>query len=68
MSERPDAELVKTRLLQDLKVLNSDLRRNGLEPLITLETATALDLDNLRSAVKATGDFLVDAARKMRGL
>ena len=65
---RPTASLVHSRLVEDLKALNADLRRNQIDPLVSVETATALDVEHLRAAVKATADYLVDVARKMRGL
>jgi hypothetical protein len=58
----------KARLVRDLAVLNKNLAKLGVEPLITTEAGEALQVDNLRKAVRSTGDYLVDVTHKLRGL
>jgi hypothetical protein len=62
-----DHEL-RHQYMRELKALNADLRRHGIEPLVSPRAAKTLDTDNMRSAVKATGDYLIDMARKLKGL
>jgi hypothetical protein len=65
----PDpVEVERHRCLSGLKALNADLRRHGMEPLVSHRAAKTLDLDDLKAAVKVTGDYLIDTARKLKGL
>jgi hypothetical protein len=63
-----DATGERRQLLAGLSALNADLRRHGLDPLVNYGAAKVLEMENLRIAVKATGDYLVDTARKLKGL
>jgi hypothetical protein len=58
----------KARLVRDLTALNKNLAKLGVEPLITTEAGEALQLENLRKAVRTTGDYLVDVTHKLRGV
>ena len=54
-------------LLEHLSALNDNLQALGVAPLVTIQASKALRVENLREAVWATGDYLIDTARKLRG-
>lgn len=55
------------RMLKELAAINKNLAKHGVEPLISLDAAAALMNDNLRKAVRASGDYLIDVAHKLAG-
>ncbi|HEY1441433.1 MAG TPA: hypothetical protein VGF65_11455 [Mycobacterium sp.] len=52
-------------LLAALQALNDNLAAHGIAPLITLAAGQALPDDNLRKAVRASGDYLIDVTAKL---
>jgi hypothetical protein len=56
------------QLLEDLDALNRSLRRMGVRPLVELDAAEVLPVENLRQVVAATADQITTVSRQLRGI
>lgn len=60
----PDFE----QLLEDLAALNRSLRRLGVQPLVEIDAAEVMPVENLRQVVAATADQISTVTRQLRGI